>query len=162
MTWTQPKTWTTEPLTSVDMNTHLRDNLNALKSPPMAHVTNPPYAQFATSSTTWVDVASNVFTLSITSGGGDLLVGFTGTVEGDARVQFNVTFNGVRQFPDADGVRASASVDYWVTVSFLHWITAPSAGTHTLNLQWKVNNAGLGRLEGGDEGYLAFWVREVS
>lgn len=31
MAWTDPKTWASETLTSSDMNTHVRDNLNYLK-----------------------------------------------------------------------------------------------------------------------------------
>lgn len=30
MTWTNPKTWTSEVLTSADLNTYLRDNLNVV------------------------------------------------------------------------------------------------------------------------------------
>lgn len=32
MSWTTPKTWTAAVLTSTDLNTHLRDNLNLLKA----------------------------------------------------------------------------------------------------------------------------------
>ena len=31
MAWTAPKTWSSEPLTSLDLNSNVRDNLNHLK-----------------------------------------------------------------------------------------------------------------------------------
>ena len=31
MAWTSPKTWSSEPLTSIDLNTYVRDNQNHLK-----------------------------------------------------------------------------------------------------------------------------------
>src|SRR5512134_3501672 len=80
MAWTFPKTWFAgELLTASLLNTHLRDNLNALKFLPKDRFVDNA-ASYSTTSTTFVDVDTTNLTLTIETTGGDALVLVTGTV----------------------------------------------------------------------------------
>ena len=93
MTWTTPKTWQVDELvTATIMNTHIRDNLNALKTPPSADYDCNEAANYATTSTTFVNVDATNLALTITTNGGDVLVHFHGTLQNSssARVYLDV------------------------------------------------------------------------
>jgi hypothetical protein len=78
--WTTPKTWADEELVTANLlNTHLRDNLNALKAPPSDQVVRNNDAAYTTTSATLVEVDSTNLKCTITTGGGDVLVWFVGT-----------------------------------------------------------------------------------
>jgi hypothetical protein len=172
MAWTTPKDWTTDELvTASDLNTHLRDNLNALKSPPSAHFEANESSDYTTTSTSFVDVDATAgkLSLTITTNGGDVLVHFHGSVEngGGSAIFFDVAVDGTRTAGD-DGIlraRASTTTDT-VPVSFTRLITGLSAGAHTFKLQWKVgaNTATLcaGAGTSGKDVHPQFWAREVS
>lgn len=177
MTWTIPKTWVTgEPLTAGDLNTHLRDNLEALKEPPTDHYAPDETADYSTTSNSFVDVDGTKLALTITTNGGDVLVGFHGTVNGNNTggvvryLHFDVEVDGQRVAGDdgavALGVPASTSVT--APVSFVRLVTGLAAGTHTFKLQWRRNNTGVtgtlyaGAGTAGLDLHPQFWVREVS
>lgn len=171
MAWTTPKTWAfKELLTAANLNTHLRDNLLALKSPPSANHEADETLDYSTSSTTFVDVDSTNFSHTITTTGGDVFVHFHGSVYrsgGSTRLfMFDVEVDGVR-VGGSDGIAGmTAQADISPHgVAFTRLITGLAAGEHTFVLQWKVN--GLAYLSAG--GGLAyrdqepqFWVREIS
>ncbi|MEO1163712.1 MAG: hypothetical protein AAFV98_08020 [Chloroflexota bacterium] len=74
MAWTQPKTWSNEPLVASDLNTHLRDNMEALKEPPSANYELDETSDYTTTSTTFVDVDSTNLSLTLDTNGGDVKV----------------------------------------------------------------------------------------
>lgn len=158
--WTQPITWEVDQLvTEGDLNEQVRDNLEWLKDPPRAAVALA--ANIATTSTAFVDAPG--LTLTLTTAGGALLVGFTGVAgnTGGATVVFDLAVDGASQ-GGMDGVTGSnAGV---VPVSFVWLVEGLAAGAHTVRLQWKVS-AGTGTLYGGGTAYLRFrpqlWAREV-
>ena len=52
MAWTAPKTWADDELVTANvMNTHIRDNLNALKTPPSDHYKLNEASDYTTTST---------------------------------------------------------------------------------------------------------------
>jgi hypothetical protein len=172
MAWTEPKTWSAEPLVAGDLNTHLRDNLNAIKDPPTAHYELDESADYTTSSQSFVNVDNTPGKLSLTisTNGGDVLVGFHAIVgtaaTGVPICYFDIEVDGNRIGGD-DGictVRHSGGVA--TLVSFVRLITGLEAGSHTFKLQWKVNTstetlyAGAGT--SAFDGHPQFWVREVS
>jgi hypothetical protein len=173
--WTTPATWAVDQLvTAGDLNTELRDNLNALKTPPSAHYECDESSDITTNSTSWVDVDSTL-ELTITTSGGDVMIGFTGTVD-VGNSQTRVYFDVYESEADArlggdDGIcmlkHASVSaIVYFYPVSFVYLATGLSAGEHTFTLQWKVNaNSATLYAGAGTSGYDVhpqFWVREVS
>lgn len=162
MTWTTPKTWQVdELLTAADLNTHLRDNLNALKAPPTAHVACAESSDYTTTSTTFVDVDSSKLTLTITTNGGDVMVGFHGAVRSSdswGNVYLDVAVDGTRE-GGANGLVLAQS-NTINPVGFVHLVSGLAAGEHTFTLQWRVSG-NTGTLFAVDLA-AQFWVREVS
>ncbi len=175
-TWTTPKTWNTgDPLTASDMNTQIRDNLTVLKAPPTTLFRADQMSDYSTSSTTFVDVdgAGTELELSITTTGGDVLIGFVGSVSvpGQAiNIYFDIYYDSVGRIGQDDGLMViSQYYSGTVTkapVSLICLKTGLSAGTHTFKPQWKVASgtatlfAGAGT--SGLDVHPIFWVREVS
>ncbi len=170
MAWTSPKTWTSEPLTSADLNTHLRDNLEALKDPPTAHYEAAELADYTTTSTTFVDVDESNLRFTLETHGGDLLVGFHGYVTCNVSslrtISFDVEVDGTRQGGDAGIQAAQVNSSNRQPVSFVHLITGLDAGSHTISLQWRISSATATLFAGASTGETdvvpQFWVREVS
>lgn len=166
MTWTTPKTWVTgEPLTASDMNTHLRDNLEALKNPPSAQVTLNQASDYTTTATSFVDVDSGVLSLTISTHGGDVMVAFHGNVGATSRVYLNITADGVPIAGD-DGIASNTGTGDNTLFSFVRLVTGLAPGPHTFRLQWKVNS-GTATLYAGAgtanwDVHPQFWAREVS
>ncbi len=173
MSWTAPKTWEDNELVTADLlNTHLRDNLDALKSPPTAHFEANEASDYTTTSTSFVDVdgTAGKFNLTITPSGSEVMVGFQGCVDnsGGNGISFDVDVDGGRVGGD-DGiarVRGSSAADMHM-VSFTRLVTSLEARVpHTFKLQWKVG-ASTGYLCAGagtstKDLHPQFWVREVS
>jgi hypothetical protein len=164
-TWTTPKTWSTgEALSASDMNTHIRDNLGALKAPPTAAYTCDEVGDYATTQTTFVDVDVSNLALTITTTGGDVMVGFHGHIYANGGIcNLDVTVDGAREAGD-DGITAVHAA-FREAVSFVRLITDLDAGSHTFKLQWKVS-AGTATLYAGAgtanyDLHPQFWVREI-
>ncbi len=168
MVWTAPKTWAAETLTSSDLNTHLRDNLNALKDPPADYFTSNEATDPSTTSTSFVDVdaSEGKFQLTITVVGTRVLVGFWGTVStgtNGADTIFDVAIDGSGQSTDGyQRVDCTASgIPY--ACGFVVALEGITPGSRIFTLQWKVS-AGTGRLYTGELAAGAnsgFWVQEM-
>jgi hypothetical protein len=165
MSWTQPKTWTSEPLTSTDLNTHLRDNLEILKDPPSDDYTLNQGADYGTTGTSFANVDGTNLSLTITTGGGDVIVHFDGyLLNATGYVALDISIDGVRHFGDDGICRIIANSQG--PISFTRLITGLAAGSHTFNLMWKVN-AGTAVMYAGAgtanfDIHPQFWGREVS
>lgn len=168
-TWTTPKTWNTgDPLTAADMNTHIRDNFEFIKSPPSAVYKSNEIADYATTSTTFVNVDATNFSFSITTAGGWVLVGFAGNISTSvaAKVNFDVEVDGVRQGSD-DGYLCQDTSTTEESISFVIPLSGLTAAPHTIKLQWKTS-AGTATMRAGAgtgtqrDTHPVFWVREVS
>lgn len=171
MGWTIPKTWAAEPLTSADMNTYIRDNQNHLYD---RLETGDDYildesTVYSTTSTSFVDIDNSVLNLTITTHGGNVLVGFSSTIYNAAPTKFvylDVEVDGSRYFGD-DGIINPRldTQNYAQNFSFVVKITGLSAGSHTFKMQWKVEGGtafmynGAGTTEADTHGQ--FWVQEI-
>ena len=160
MAWTTPKTWSAEPLTSNDLNTYVRDNQNNIRA---RQDTNDKYigtgsGDYTTTSTSLVDVDATNLSLTITTHGGDVLVGFVGIAVAPAAnlVTFSVNVDGSNPFSSAGLSAASQHTD---TASFVCLIEGLSAGSHTFKLQW-LTGGGTATLRNNVQ-YPHFWVQEV-
>lgn len=170
--WTTPATWsTTQLVTASDLNEQIRDNLSALKAPPTDyHVLNEG-ADYTLNSAVFADVDGTNLSLTITTTGGDVFVGFHGNFSNDATTRnlyLDVTMDGVAVGGN-DGIiaeRVDVTAAPGAGVSFTRLIPGVAAGTHTFNLTYKVSAgavtlyAGAGT-SGGDL-HGQFWVREMS
>lgn len=165
MAWTEPKTWTAEVLTSSDLNTHLRDNLSALKNPPSDFYTFNEGSDYTTTSTSFTNVDGTDLSFTIVTYGGDLIVHFDGyCANGAGYVLLDVTIDGVRQFGDDGAIKTL--VNSGGPISFTRIISGIAAGSRVVNLVWKVA-AGTGTMYAGAgtanfDIHPQFWVREVS
>ncbi len=169
--WTTPKTWVSEPLTSTDLNTHLRDNLDFLKNPPTAVHAADQASDYQTTSASFVAVDSTHFDFSLTTAGGAVLLSFYGVMRhSDTGAAFmDVAVDGVRQ-----GGNDGLVVAHWPTVDnraisvcFQHLVTGLSAfNAHTFELMWRVAGGSVTLFAGAGttqrDCIPQFWVREVS
>lgn len=184
MGYTEPKTWTNEPLVAADLNTHLRDNLDALKDPPFAVYNMVEGTDLTVSSTSFVDLdaTDGKLELTITTTGGDVMICFRCTIRGGAStilfldVSVDGTAYGVTTLGAADGLYAVNGLGTADEIdgSVLFWHIIPgtalggiAAGSHTFRLRGKVDatgnvviHRGAGTAAGDTAGQ--FWVREMS
>ena len=164
-TWTTPKTWSTgEALAASDMNTHIRDNLGALKAPPTDAYVCDEASDYQTNQTTFVDVDSTNLSLTITTTGGDVMIGFHGHVHANGgNCSFDVAIDGVRDGGD-DGYILVYNA-YRSPVNFVRLVQGLDAGSHTFKLQWKVTAGSATLYAGAGTGnhdvHPQFWVREI-
>lgn len=170
-----PRTWTPgEIVTAALLNTELRDALNTLKDPPTAHFEADQVSDYTTTSTIFTDVDNTAgrFNLTIETTGGDVMVGFIGSVRistttGDDNVWFNIMVDANDLIPD-DGFAVYSPQDaYVVPVGFVYLVTDLSAGSHSFKLRWKVISGRTATLYAGAgtanfNVHPQFWVREVS
>lgn len=165
MAWTSPRTWVNdEPLTADQLNTHLRDNLNALKSPPSASVLLDEPSDYITTATSFVDIDPARLGLTLTTSGGDLLVGFFGVVVISSYYAFfNLAVDGVAVAGDDGLTAATPNQD---SVSFVYLLSGLAAGVHTIRLQWCVSGSSARLYAGAGTAsrdlHPQFWAREVS
>jgi hypothetical protein len=167
--WTTPATWAVDQLvTADDLNTHLRDNLTALKTPPSAHYECDEGSDYTTTSTSFENVDGTNLALTITTNGGDVIVHFDGVVGHGSLVNycyFDVDVDGSPLGGD-DGIVMTMGPSARHNVSFTRLITGLDADEHTFTLQWKVD-AGTATLfagagTSGADIHPQFWAREVS
>lgn len=162
MAWTTPKTWTAEPLTSSDLNTYVRDNQNHIKNrlDNNADYIGDTVSNYTTTSTENVDVDASNLSLTITTNGGDVLVGFVGYCEvtGGNYGSMDINVGGSDYFSNG----SSGVIAFQPTLalcSFVVLIEGLSVGSHTFKLRWRVD-AGTGTLRRID-GSPQFWVQEI-
>ena len=173
-TWSAAKeNWTTGDLVlATDLNL-IGNDINWLKAPPSANVLLNHTNDLFTTSTSFVDVNNTLLTLSITTTGGNLLIGFSGTISNStlaAATYLDVNiFDGSSnvRFAGDDGLTAiqQSVASHMYNASFVVLKTGLPADTYTLTLQWKVTSgtallySGAGTSQHDIHGH--FWVREV-
>lgn len=176
MGWTTPQNWTAVPFTVSNLNTQIRDNLEALKNPPSEYYNADESSNYSTTSLTFTNVdgtdTEGKFRHTITTAGGDVFVHLHCNVitsAGADRVFFDVTVDGTA-IGGTDGIIGAAvpgTTAPGIPVSFTRLIPGLSAGSHVFRLQWKVDSgttvtlyAGAGTVQG--DMIPQFWVREMS
>ncbi len=166
MAWTNPKTWSSEPLTSLDLNTYVRDNQNHLKdrldSSAQKVVSGADF--LTTTSTEFVDVDADKLSLTLMTHGGDVLVGFAGTLQSrySARGTFlNVAVDGVDYIADDGIIRDNARGEHiHAPISFVMLVTDLEAGSHTFKLRWKTAVGNTARMDVVNM-HPQFWAKEI-
>lgn len=135
-TWTEPKTWSAERSKLSDWNTYLQQNTEAIKNPPTDSYA-PTYTGSAfatTTSTSWVAIGGS-YSLSLDTAGGDLFCQFSAAVS-NAFLDFAV--DGTRVGGN-DGILIVPTVATYGSPTRMIWLVQElAAGTHTLDVYWKV------------------------
>jgi len=164
--WTAPKTWSSEPLTSLDLNSNVRDNLNHLKDRLDSSAGNFVSGQsnLRTTATEFVDVDTLNLALTLTTHGGDVLLGFTGTVQcskNSGSVYINVAVDDVDYVADDGIVRhVIGASNRHQPLSFVMLIPALSAGSHTFKLRWKASGSNTAYMD-VVRLHPQFWAKEI-
>lgn len=147
MAWTTPRTWVaSELVTATLLNTHLRDNLNALKNPSVTRKTETA-GTFTTSSTSFVTVPGGEIELVTT--GGHLLVFVSGTLTGDTSLTgyISLLLDGARLADETNGLQrvdVPGSAANGFATNYVIFSGEISAANHTITLQVKTNRGVLG------------------
>lgn len=170
-TYATPKTWSAnEGLTASLLNTYIRDQVLALKSPAHFRCYIDEAADYTTTSTSFVDIDATDLSATVTTGGGKMLLFFTGTVYQSAttaRVYLDISVDGTRLGLD-DGltvVRVSSMPSH-AGVAIAALSGTLSAGSHTFKLQWKVDSGTGGMYAGAGTAtadlHPTFWGVELA
>lgn len=156
MAWSTPKTWGTEVLTSADMNQYIRDNQNYLKdalgSQTLPFENMPRNVTYSTNVTSWANVDPTNLTATLTTTGGNVLLGLQAScrTHTSGQIDLRVAVDGNNIFY----IRIQRN-EYHNNASFVGVAYGLTAGSHVFSLQWKTT---------GGTNYLVaplFWVREV-
>lgn len=134
-TWTLPRTWSTGELADASMmNTHIRDNFLALKTPPAGTATST--SNFTTTSTSATDVTWATLTVTTYGGGYDLH--FRGAIGSSsaATVNFYIVIDGGTATEIA---RHTFSASEIKTIPIVYHGIALSAASHTIKIQAAVS-----------------------
>lgn len=169
MAWTSPKTWSSEPLTSLDLNTYVRDNQNHLKDRLDSSVGSfiSGATMLTTTSNEFVDVDSVLLSIALATHGGDVLLGFTGTMQsvitgGSAYV--NVAVDD-RDYIADDGIICHTTGNNqdnnrYKPLSFVILIPGLSVGGHTFKLRWKTTRGHTLKMDVVNL-HPQFWAKEI-
>lgn len=169
MAWTSPKTWTSEPLTSIDLNTYVRDNQNHIKDridSGASHVVAGA-RNYSTTATNWVDVDPKELALTLQVNGGAVLIGFTGAIRHHANgktTYFNIAVDD-NNFFSGDGFTqlVNASRDDIVRfkpICFVVMIPALALGSHVFKLRWKTVSGNTTAMD-VEKTRPQFWAKEI-
>ena len=170
MAFTAPRDWTADELvTATIMNTHVRDNQIALKSPPSDSYTwNEGTDLSGLTSTSFADVDATNFALTIVTAGGDVFVWWQLTAiaaAGTLAIFWDIDVDGTRDGGD-DGYSKQSIATVPFTHSGFRIITGLSAGAHTFKLQYKLSGGSLTIYRGAGTAnadvHGQFGVREMS
>ena len=143
--WTTPKTWSSEPMTSPDLNTYVRDNQNYLKDRLENTDTTDQYATQVTASTTsasYVDIDATNLVFTMTTLGGDVQVtilatGHNTTASHHAKIAVDVDST---DYPISRSDRDSSGEEQNMNGTII--INGLSAGSHTFRLQFLASTTG--------------------
>lgn len=165
MAWTSPKTWSSEPLTSSDLNTYVRDNQDYLKDRLDNSVSKiiTGTTALSTSSENFVDIDSEKLSITLTTHGGDVLVGFTGTVKSLTRtrpVYINLAVDEVLYFADDGIAEVLVDANQSEPLCLVMLVTDLAAGAHTFKMRWKTTNNNVAKIEITSL-HPQFWAKEI-
>lgn len=151
-TWVTPRTWTTgELVTKTIMDAHVRDQLNALKTPANAHSVIDEGVDYSTTSTSFINIDGTDLLHTITTAGGTLYATFTGNVYVVAtatRAYFDIIIDGTTRIGGDDGLVVMEITTNPRLVCLMTQITGLSAASHTIAVQWKANAGTIGMYAG--------------
>src|SRR5574343_520667 len=174
MAWTTPKTWTVDEVVGAsDMNTHLRDNLNALKTPPtfVTAFTSGTTLVLSSTASTFTAMSSGL-TAGLTTYGGAVMVYLQAQIAADAATTRRLCIDW-----DVDGTLLRADYAYGigrvnitnttaVSGSLMSFgpilITGLASGAHTFTPHWQISDGTAFAYANTNTTPIYMWAREVS
>lgn len=171
MAWTTPATFSATLMTVAIMNTQVRDNLNALKTPPsgLSYVSGRDYQVAGLGAFTAVDTAlvAGDFQHAVVLAGSVARVEFLGSIQPKVNVgqmAFNIAVNGAGYFP-APGIAmwdATALSGNVMPIAFSLMLTGLTPGANTIRLEWSATHtAFLMQCTGTSAAPAMFYVVEA-
>jgi hypothetical protein len=167
MGWTTPATWNPgQVVSATDLNTHLRDNLNYLLSGRARQVIKRDNnANYATTSTSFVDIDSTNLAITLNLSGTAVLLVFTAVgntlAGGTPIIDFDIDST---RFASG-GTEGLGIVPHRTVGTIVALVTGLSAGNHTFKVKWKTasNTAALyaGNGTAGDDFIPTFEAVEI-
>lgn len=142
MAWHDPITWNLGQIVSEDdLNDQIRDNMNYLFARPRSNFRNS--TQYSTTSTSYTEISS-ALRLTVSTNGGDLLIGFNFVcyVEdpNSVHAHFTIEVDGVDVQSGNGGLAQwAAAAPGNISITFMKSV---SAGSHTIKFMWKESNDG--------------------
>ena len=156
MSWTTPKTFTAGMvITETDFNTHLRDNLNALKNPPFQQIVTASATGWSTTASTAVPISTANLGVTLNTCGGDVQCYFLGWCA-DAGASFNLDYDGTA-FTDRISGLAHSRTDERL-MQYHVWVTGLASGAHTFLPTWRSTGQMVGLEMSAHP--VVFWARE--
>lgn len=173
MPYTTPYTFVAgDPLTAAQLNA-VQANISYLKSPSTGVVNVNNASDYTTTSTTIVDIDAATLVITITTYGGRVLLGFTGTVLSTGNgANFDFIIDGALAAGNDGLLSVGTATDGTYTVrsancTMLFLTSALSAGSHQFKVAWKSPDGGTIKLwagagsASGKDTHPQFWAREV-
>lgn len=146
--WSDPITWTPTLVTVAQMNSGIRDNLRALKSPPsgLSYVSARDYSVAGLNAFTAIDtgLVDGRFQHTVALAGTFLRVEALLPIHpkvNNGQVAFNVAVNGVDYFPNGFGLwDATAQSANTHPIALRALLTGLTAGSNTIRLDWSATH----------------------
>lgn len=173
--WITPRDWSTDELvTAALLNMHLRDNLNALKSPPSQQMLYDNGGAYTTNSTMLVLIDGTNLVCTLTTHGGPVMVFFQGTFQHTVggMCSLDVQIDGTSQLGAGFDALVNQRVDggAYRTMIMLGPVLVENldAGEHTFAMLWKTTGNTLSLQSDSGDSTTAnntpaiLWAREVS
>jgi len=131
MAWTIPLTWTANGVPSeTDFNTHIRDNLNALKTPAFGQIFTASAGNYSTTATTAVPIDTANLSITLTTYGGN--------IECHCQVLMSANNGSPRLGLDYDGtawagtaITRGIAAGAAAAVAYTVFVTGLASGSHT-------------------------------
>jgi hypothetical protein len=163
MAWVTPRTWDNETVTAAKLNQELQANQIAIKAPPTDSYTADEVSNYTTISNNYGNVDGTNYSFSLTTTGGDVLIGFNG---GANAAYLDVLVDGTLIVNDTNAGLVDATF-YGSGCCFVHIVTGLAAGVHTFVLQFKTPGVGTGTILAGAgtsglDIHSVFYAREIS
>jgi hypothetical protein len=167
MTWKEPHNWAVGDVLTADRLHTVNDSLRSLKNPPSKQIW---YKQSATtSSASFVAVDTSKLQISLLTGGGDVMVGFTGHSAPNGYAAFDVLVKtplGPDRYIDGTtyGItRSNQNVTFVVLADATEFNINEANQTYTFELHWRfVNEPVHSTMTSVGVHRICFWAREVS
>lgn len=155
--WTTPKTWTAGMvLGETDMNTYIRDNQNALKTPPFQQIITASANDLSITASTAVPIKTDDLEITLTTHGGAVQWYFQARFSA-ANTVLNMEADGTAFTNRPSGI--TRILNDFVTVG--GWFTGLASGAHTFTPTITCPG-GITTIVRWSAEPVVFWCREIS
>lgn len=141
MAWTTPTTWVASTVVSAaTLNEQVRDNFNYLLSRPHQAIRRTAGADYATTSTTFVNIDATNLSIDLTMSGSTVLVLFNGVFRNTETVYVDFSVDGTRHANTTEGIGLATlqTTSNYMLAGYAVLVTGLSVGAHQFRPMWRV------------------------